>query len=130
MCVVNRPKPKKLHLKKIASKTVLKTNNERFNIRDVLKLVKGLPIQSSPMVTKRFLANQEKSVKSRQGAQAFLRILMHSTKCGSCKNIKCIKMKMIQDHFNKCSKNRQNCLVCGQLIALLTPFLKQYQRRA
>ena len=126
MCVVNRPKPKKLHLKKIASKTVLKTNNERFNIRDVLKLVKGLPIQSSPMVTKRFLANQEKSVKSRQGAQAFLRILMHSTKCGSCKNIKCIKMKMIQNHFNKCSKN---CVVCGQLIALLTPFLKQYQRR-
>ena len=130
MCAVNRPKPKKLHLKKIASKTVLKTNNDGVNIRDVLKLVKELPIQNLPMVTKRFLADQEKSVKLRQGAQAFLRILMHSTKCGSCKNIKCIKMKMIQDHFNKCSKNGQNCLVCGQLIVLLTPFLKQYQRRA
>ena len=80
MCAVNRPKPKKLYLKKIASKTVLKTNNDGVNIRDVLKLVKGLPIKNLPMVTKRFLADQEKSVKLRQGAQAFLRILMHSTK--------------------------------------------------
>ena len=124
MCTVNRPKLKKLHSKKIASKTVLKTNNDGVNIRDILTLVKDLPIQNFPMVARSFLT-QEKSVKIRQGAQAFLRILMHSTKCGSCKNIKCIKMKMIQDHFNKCSKNDQNCLVCGQLIALLTPFLKQ-----
>ena len=125
MCAVNRPKPKKLHLKKIASKTVFKINNG-VNIRDILTLVKDLPI---PMVARSFLT-QEKSVKVRQGAQAFVKILMHSRKCGSCKNPKCIKMKMIQDHFNKCSKNGQNCLVCGQLIALLTPFLKQYQRRA
>ena len=123
MCAVNRPKPKKLHLKKIASKTVFKINNG-VNIRDILTLVKGLPIQNLPMVSKSFLA-QEKTVKLRQGAQAFVKILMHSRKCGSCKNPKCIKMKMIQDHFNNCSKNDQNCLVCGQLIALLTPFLKQ-----
>ena len=124
MCAINRPKSKKLHLKKIVSKTVLITNNDGVNIRDVLNLVKGLPIQNLPMVTKIFLADQEKSVKLRQGAQAFLKILMHSTKCGSCKNIKCIKMKMIQDHFNKCSKNGQHCAVCAQLIALLTPFVK------
>ena len=125
MCAVNQLKPKKLHLKKIASKTVFKTNNG-VNVRD---LVKDLPVQNFPMVSKSFLT-QEKSVKSRQGIQAFLRILMHSGKCGSCMNLKCIKMKMIQDHFNKCSKNGQNCAVCGQLIAILTPFLKQYQRRA
>ena len=129
MCAANQPKPKKLHLKKIASKTVLKTNNDGVNIRDILTLVKDLPSQNFPMVARSFLT-QENSVKVRQGGQAFVKILMHSTKCGSCKNIKCIKMKMIQDHFNKCSKNGQNCLVCGQLIALLTPFLKQYQRRA
>ena len=125
MCVVNQPKPKKLHLKKIASKTVFKTNNG-VNVRN---LVKDLPVQNFPMVSKSFLT-QEKSVKLRQGAQAFLTILTHSRNCGSCKNLKCIKMKMIQDHFNKCSKNGQNCAVCGQLIAILTPFLKQYQRRA
>ena len=130
MCSVNQPKPKKLHLKKIALKTVLKTNNGGVPIRNFLKLVKRLRIQNLPMVTKRFLADQEKPVKLMQGVQAFLRILMHSRKCGSCKNPKCIKMKMIQDHFYKCSKNGQNCAVCGQLIALLTPFVKQYQRRA
>ena len=128
MCAVNRPKPKKLHLKKIASRTVFKTNNG-VNIRDILRLVKDQPIQNLPMVARSFLA-QEKTVKLRQGTQAFVKILMHSRKCGSCKNLKCIKMKMIQNHFNKCSKNGQNCVVCGQLIALLTPFVKQYQRRA
>ena len=128
MCAVNRPKPKKLHLKKIASRTVFKTNNG-VNIRDILRLVKDQPIQNLPMVARSFLA-QEKTVKLRQGTQAFVKILMHSRKCGSCKNPKCIKMKMIQDHFNKCTKNGQNCVVCGQLIALLTPFVKQYQRRA
>jgi hypothetical protein len=128
MCAVNQLKPKKLNLKKIASRTVFKTNNG-VNIRDIMRLVKDQPIQNLPMVTRSFLA-QEKTVKLRQGTQAFIKILMHSRKCGSCKNIKCIKMKMIHDHFNKCSKNGQNCLVCGQLIALLTPFLKQYQRRA
>ena len=129
MCAVNRPQPKKLHLKKIASRTVFKTNIG-VNIRDILRLVKDQPIQNLPMVARSFLADREKSVKLRQGAQAFVKILMHSRKCGSCKNPKCIKMKMIQDHFNKCSKNGQNCAVCGQLIALLTPFVKQYQRRA
>ena len=124
MCAVNQLKPKKLNLKKIASRTVFKTNNG-VNIRDILRLVKDQPIQNLPMVTRSFLA-QEKTVKLRQGTQAFIKILMHSRKCGSCKNIKCIKMKMIQNHFNRCSKNGQNCLVCRQLIALLTPFLKQY----
>ena len=128
MCAVNRPQPKKLLLKKIASRTVFKTNNG-VNIRDILRLVKDQPIQNLPMVARSFLA-QEKTVKLRQGTQAFVKILMHSRKCGSCKNLKCIKMKMIQNHFNKCSKNGQNCVVCGQLIALLTPFVKQYQRRA
>ena len=123
MCAVNQPKPKKFNLKKIASKTVSKTNNG-VDIRDILTLVKGLPIQNLPMVSKSFLA-QEKTVKLRQGAQAFVKILMHSRKCGSCKNPKCIKMKMIQDHFNKCSRNGQNCVVCGQLIDILTPFVKQ-----
>ena len=121
MCAVNRPQPKKLHLKKIASETVFKTNNE-VHIRDILALVKNLPIRE-----------KEKSLKLRIGAQAFVKILMHSLRCaGSCKNSKCLKMKMIQDHFNKCSRNGQNgqngqnCAVCGQFIALLTPIMKKH----
>ena len=126
MCAVNRPQPKKLHLKKIASETVFKTNNEVY-IRDILALVKNLPIRK-----------KEKSLKLRRGGQAFVKILMHSLRCaGSCKNPKCLKMKLIQDHFNKCSRNGQNgqngqndpngqnCAVCGQFIALLTPFMKK-----
>ena len=121
MCAVNRPQqPKKLHLKKIASETVFKTNNEVY-IRDILALVKNLPIRK-----------KEKSLKLRRGAQAFIKILMHSLRCaGSCKNPKCLKMKIILDHFNKCSRNGQNgqnaenCNVCGQFIALLTPFMKK-----
>ena len=124
MCAVNRSQPKKLHLKKIASETVFKTNNE-VHIRDILALVKNLPIRK-----------KEKSLKSRRGGQAFLKIYMHSLRCsGSCKNPKCLKMKLIQDHFNKCSRNGQNgqngqsgqnCAVCGQFIALLTPFIKKH----
>ena len=117
MCAVNRPQPKKLHLKKIASETVFKTNNE-VHIRDILALVKNLPIR--------------KQEKLRRGGQAFVKILLHSLRCaGSCMNPKCLKMKLIQDHFNKCSRNGQNgqngqnCAVCGQFIALLTPFMKK-----
>jgi len=69
-------------------------------------------------------AAQENSVKLSLGSQAFVKILIHSKQCGSCDNLKCKKMKMIHDHFNKCSRNGQNCPVCGQFIALVRPFVK------
>jgi len=125
MCAVSRPQAKKLHLKKIASENVFKSN-QGVHIRDFLTLVKGLNSQNSPMVEKSgsLSAAQENSVKLRLGSQAFVKILIHSKQCGSCDNLKCKKMKMIHDHFNKCSRNDQNCPVCGQFIALVRPFVK------
>lgn len=130
MCAVNHRRPilkKNLHLKRIASDTVIRTQNG-INVRDILQLVKtGLPNRNSPSVIERskLVQNKEKSVilrpdSLRPGTQAFIKILMHARKCNSCMNPKCKKMKMVQEHFSKCPKNGQNCILCGQLIALLS----------
>lgn len=135
MCAVNR-RPilkKSLHLKRIASDTVIKTQNG-INVKDILQLVKnGLPSRNSPFViesSKLLPKNEKKSVilrpdSLRPGTQAFIKILMHSRKCSSCKNPKCKKMKMVQEHFSKCSKNGQSCILCGQLIALLSSTVRR-----
>ena len=121
IAVAKRPLKKKLYLKRIASNIMVKSNND-VNIKDVLTLVKGLPNRNPPMVARKSLPSHG---KVRPGAQAFIKIMMHSRNCDSCESPKCKKMKMIRLHFIECSKNGQNCPLCRQLIGLLASLVKK-----
>jgi len=58
----------------------------------------------------------------RMGTKAFIQIMLHTRSCSSCEDSKCKKMKMVMSHYIQCSKlkNGQQCLLCRQLIRVIS----------
>lgn len=66
--------------------------------------------------------------KSDAGIEAFTGILLHASKCKSCPQLSCRKMRIVLEHYIQCGRlaSGASCIVCKQLLDIVTKHAKQF----
>jgi len=115
----NLPK-KNLYLKPVLSLvTENGTKNAKITVQDVLKNFGASTAENRNDIAQENRKSDTENV--RLGTKAFIQIMLHATKCSSCDDIKCKKMKLVMSHYIQCTKLKsgQDCPLCRQLLRVV-----------